>query len=386
MNCFHSVSDRSMSSTTDNSSFLSNTLKRRHQKRHEAEKVLEEGINSLHVSTNCNETHSTSSNNEIIYPLLNINPDSYVLDEGEERAMLEPSSYHDTNFKKAIHILIQWLNTCLRKDLIVIRSLEDDLYDGYVIGKLIESHRPNIQLELNDIPLSEDSKRTHLTKVLNYVENDFRHLNQPIKWTFDRIYNRDLISIVHLLLALMKLWNVKARYDLPKSLNLKVIIVKKVDGFLQTRIGQETFITNEHNNQTKSMIRENDLIDVLFELKPEKLPIFEKTLVHFVNTHLSSFQIRISTIDMKHFHDGLNLLYLIAELERYFLILNKYHHKQPINREQSYANFELAFLLSKRGMLFSVSHDRKKIHELFRLFSFISPSSWNRYGSLLLHR
>ncbi|CAF1518966.1 unnamed protein product, partial [Rotaria sordida] len=44
-----------MSTTTESSSFLSNTLKRRQQKRHEATKILQEGISSLHLSSISNE-------------------------------------------------------------------------------------------------------------------------------------------------------------------------------------------------------------------------------------------------------------------------------------------------------------------------------------------
>ena len=84
-----------------------------------------------------------------------------------------------------------------------------------------------------------------LKRVLNYLDTC---LNQPIKWTFEQIYNRDLIAILHLLLALMKFFNIKSFYDLPKDLFLKVIIVKKINGLLQTRIINECFIDNHEKD------------------------------------------------------------------------------------------------------------------------------------------
>src|SRR6202044_1377430 len=120
--------------------------------------------------------------------------------------------------------LFNWINSSLNKYSIIIRSFEDDLYDGYILGKLIEYYQPNIRLLDDDIPLSEELKKKTLKRVLNYLETC---LNQPIKWTFEQIYNRDFIAILHLLLTLMKYFNIKTWHDLPKSLLLKVIIVKK---------------------------------------------------------------------------------------------------------------------------------------------------------------
>jgi parvin len=95
--------------------------------------------------------------------------------------------------------------------------------------------------------------------------------------------------------------------------------------------------------------RDDDLIDTLFDLAPDKISSVEKTLLNFINSHLNYYDIHIQEIDMQYFQDGLNLLYLIAHLEKYFLVLNKYYHKKPITREQSYANVQLAFELIYQG-------------------------------------
>lgn len=224
-----------MSITTENSSFLSNTLKRRQQKRQEVTKILQEGISSLNLSSISPEQQI----NEGIYPLFNIDRDSYLLDEGDERSMLEPNSYNNPNFKQAINVLLNWINSSLNKYSIIVKSLEDDLYDGYIFGKLIEYYQPNIRLLHEEIPLSEESKKNLLKRILNYLETC---LNQPIKWTFEKIYNRDLISILHLLLTLIKIFNIKTQQDLPKNLFLKVVLVKKTNGLLQTKIINECFI------------------------------------------------------------------------------------------------------------------------------------------------
>ena len=240
-----------MSAVAETSSFLSNTLKRRHQKRQEVAKVLQEGISSLHLSSPSND-QKQSATHEGIYPLFNIDPDSYVLDEGDERSMLEPSSYHDPQFKQTITILFNWLNSTLTKQNIIVRSLEEDLYDGYILAKLIEIHQPNVRLLTDDIPLSQESKKKTLENVLQYFETCFQQQQCSIQWTFSQIFNKDFIAILHLLLALMKLWNVRTRYQLPKTLFLKVIVVKKINGILETKTIHERFI-DEHERESHSV-------------------------------------------------------------------------------------------------------------------------------------
>ncbi|CAF5062072.1 unnamed protein product, partial [Rotaria sp. Silwood1] len=66
----------------------------------------------------------------------------------------------------------------------------------------------------------------------------------------EQIYNRDFIAILHLLLSVMKFFNIKSRYDLPKNLLLKVIVVKKTNGLLQTRIINECFIDDHERGLT----------------------------------------------------------------------------------------------------------------------------------------
>ena len=244
-----------MSAVNDGSSFLSSTLKRRHQKRIEATKVLQEGLSSLDLcSAAPDEQHRA---NEGVYPLLNVDPESYLLDEGDERSMLHPNSCNDPDFKQTISVLFNWLNASLSRDAIIVRSFENDLYDGYVLAKLIEFHQPpHVRLldDADDVPLSEDAKKKTLRAVLQYLDRSLREQNQTIMWTFAQIYSRDLIGILHLLLTLMKFFNVKIRYNLPKNLLLKVIVVKKIQGLLQTRIVSECFI-DDHQRELRSVSR-----------------------------------------------------------------------------------------------------------------------------------
>lgn len=48
--------------------------------------------------------------------------------------------------------------------------------------------------------------------------------NIPIKWKFESIYDKDLISILHLLVALIKHYQIKIR--LPDNIAVRVLVVK----------------------------------------------------------------------------------------------------------------------------------------------------------------
>ena len=59
-------------------------------------------------------------------------PEEYLLEENEERSMIEPKSYENPKLKDLIKIIIEWINDELVDDRIIIQDIEEDLYDGQV--------------------------------------------------------------------------------------------------------------------------------------------------------------------------------------------------------------------------------------------------------------
>lgn len=51
--------------------------------------------------------------------------------------MIEPRSYDDPKLKELIHILVDWINDVLAPERIIVKDIEEDLYDGMVFHKLI---------------------------------------------------------------------------------------------------------------------------------------------------------------------------------------------------------------------------------------------------------
>lgn len=62
------------------------------------------------------------------------------LDENEERSMIEPRSFEEPKLKELIAVLIDWINDELADHRIIVKDLEEDLYDGQILQKLFGSY------------------------------------------------------------------------------------------------------------------------------------------------------------------------------------------------------------------------------------------------------
>ena len=60
-----------------------------------------------------------------------------ILAEGEERSLIERRSFADPKLRSLIALLIDWINDELANQRIIVKNLEDDLYDGQVLQKLL---------------------------------------------------------------------------------------------------------------------------------------------------------------------------------------------------------------------------------------------------------
>lgn len=53
--------------------------------------------------------------------------------------MIEPRSYDEPKLKELIAVLIEWINDELADHRIIVKDLEEDLYDGQILQKLFGS-------------------------------------------------------------------------------------------------------------------------------------------------------------------------------------------------------------------------------------------------------
>lgn len=59
------------------------------------------------------------------------------LGENEERAIIETKSMENAKFKELVMVLIDWINDELAAQRIIVKFIDEDLYDGQILQKLL---------------------------------------------------------------------------------------------------------------------------------------------------------------------------------------------------------------------------------------------------------
>lgn len=67
--------------------------------------------------------------------------DAQGLAENESRAIVDESSKNSQPFQDLVRTLVNWINDELNDQRIIVKHLEQDLYDGQVLGRLVEKLR-----------------------------------------------------------------------------------------------------------------------------------------------------------------------------------------------------------------------------------------------------
>jgi len=219
-------------------------------------------------------------------------PDSYVLEENEERSMIEPQSKQDPKLKTLVQMLLDWINDELADHRIIVKDMEEDMYDGQVLQKLVEK-LAKIKIEVPEVTQSEIVQKQKLRVVLEVVSHILNlppHSNQ--RWNADSIHSKNLVSILHLLVALVR--HFRAPVRLPEFVSVNVVVVQKQGGLLRSRKITEE-ITSANDDIGARF--ERDAFDTLFDHAPDKLNVVKKSLITFVNKHLNKVNLEVTDLD-----------------------------------------------------------------------------------------
>ncbi|XP_008210891.1 beta-parvin isoform X1 [Nasonia vitripennis] len=268
--------------------------------------------------------------------LVDMPPEDYALDENEERSMIAPRSLDVPKVQELIHVLIEWINDELAEQRIIVKDITEDLYDGQVLQKLLEKLTGK-KLDVPEVTQSEEGQRQKLAVVLN-TANRVLGCYPPYKWSVESIHSRNIVAILHLLVSLARLFRAPVR--LPELVSVQVVVVTKKDGQLIHKTVKEE-ITSTYDDL--GMRCERDAFDALFDYAPDKLAVVKKSLVTFVNKHLSKVHLEVTDLDTQ-FHDGVFLTLLLGLLEGFFVPLGSFH-LTPKTHEQKVHNVSFAFEL-----------------------------------------
>uniref|UniRef100_A0A663M710 Parvin gamma n=1 Tax=Athene cunicularia TaxID=194338 RepID=A0A663M710_ATHCN len=220
-------------------------------------------------------------------------------------------------------VLTDWINSTLKEEHIVVRSLEEDLYDGLVLHHLLEN-LASLKLDVDKIALTEKKQRQKLSVILEAVAKCLQLEESQLKWSVESIFTKDLLSTLHLLVAIAK--HFKPSLAMPPNVQVETITIEVT--------GVSIFAAVDSR-----------------DLSQDKFLDAVKKVIYFFNRHQHlSFFIQ--------FADGVILLLLIGQLEGYFLNL-RHFFLTPASTTEMLHNVNLALdLMTDGGLLnFSVNSE-----------------------------
>nr|XP_045219418.1 beta-parvin isoform X2 [Macaca fascicularis] len=250
--------------------------------------------------------------------LADVHPEDTQLEENEERTMIDPTSKEDPKFKELVKVLLDWINDVLVEERIIVKQLEEDLYDGQVLQKLLEK-LAGCKLNVAEVTQSEIGQKQKLQTVLEAVHDLLRPRGWALRWSVDSIHGKNLVAILHLLVSLAM--HFRAPIRLPEHVTVQVVVVRKREGLLHS-----SHISEELTTTTEMMMGrfERDAFDTLFDHAPDKLSVVKKSLITFVNKHLNKLNLEVTELETQ-FADGVYLVLLMGLLEDYFVPLHNFY-------------------------------------------------------------
>nr|KAF6453393.1 parvin beta [Molossus molossus] len=298
---------------------------------------------TLSTMSDLQEEGKKAINSPMSPALLDLHPEDTLLEENEERTMIDPTSRDDPKFKELVKVLIDWINDVLAEERIIVKQLEEDLYDGQVLQKLLEK-LAGCKLNVAEVTQSEVGQKQKLQTVLETVQELLRPHGWALRWAVDAIHGKNLVAILHLLVSLAT--HFRAPIRLPEHVSVQVVVVRKREGLLHS-----SHVTEELTTTTEQMMGrfERDAFDTLFDHAPDKLSLVKKSLITFVNKHLNKLNLEVTELETQ-FADGVYLVLLMGLLEDYFVPLQHFY-LTPDSFDQKVHNVSFAFELMLDGGL-----------------------------------
>ncbi|XP_047239149.1 gamma-parvin isoform X2 [Girardinichthys multiradiatus] len=268
--------------------------------------------------------------------------------QGEKRKIIQPTSLKDPTFENLKQTLVDWINTTLKPEHIVIQSLEEDLYDGLVLHHLLSS-LGGVKLAVEEIALTSAAQIRKLEVIMKELDE---RLGMPdsslIKWDVKLIHNKDLLATIHLLVAMAKAFQPKL--NLPANVQIEVVIVEVSRSGIKSEVQTEVLTEDRKTDSDSSSKSEReDPIEQLLKLEANKVNTVKKAILHFVNQNMANLGLHVADMD-KQFADGVILLLLIGQLEGFFIPLFDFN-LTPVNDSERLQNVTLALdLLNDIGL------------------------------------
>ena len=271
-------------------------------------------------------------------------PDLRMLEEGQQIRTLTIESRDDPKVQEIIHLLLYWINEELASERIVVKNIQEDIYDGQIIQKLIEK-LAQIKIEVPEVSQSEEGQRQKWQIIVEALNRSlFAGSVATPKWSAELIHAKDIVAILHLLIGLAIHYRAPIRF--PNNVNVQILVYQRNGRQINKNIITEQLTTKQTELAPKG---ERDAFDTLFDYGPDKLQHVKSSLVAFCNKHLNKINLEVSDLETQ-FQDGVFLILLMGLLEGYFVPLYKFH-LQVNGTEDKLKNVQFSFfLMEEAGM------------------------------------
>ncbi|XP_031420831.1 gamma-parvin [Clupea harengus] len=295
---------------------------------------------------------------------------------GDKRKIIQPTCLNDPKLNNLKEVLLDWINATLKAEHIVVKSLEEDLFDGLVLHHLLGTLASEF-LPVEEIAVTTVAQIRKLGVILVALNSKLGVSDETAKWSVALIHSKDLLATLHLLVSMVKCF--QPDMALPPNVSVEVISVEvNRAGIKSDKLFEH--ITEGQSGSDKDSVggkdsEKEDLIDQLMLLEPHKISAFKQAILHFVNKNMLPLGLQVTEME-KQFADGVILLLLIGQLEGFFLPLSEFTLSPSCDPEMLH-NVTLALeMLSDRDIEVDdvdpqdiVSHDVKAtLRVLYALF------------------
>ncbi|KAJ8374076.1 hypothetical protein SKAU_G00046560 [Synaphobranchus kaupii] len=266
-------------------------------------------------------------------------PGDLSIFQGETRTIIQPTSLKDPKLDKLKKVLVSWINNTLKREHIVVQSLEDDLYDGLVLHHLL-GQLAGVHLPVEEIAVTEAAQLRKLEIIMEALNQSLGLPDQAApKWSVKLIHARDLLATLHIMVAIVKRF--QPDMALPSGISVEVVLLEVNKSGIKSD-KQVEHITEPSNSADNSsdMPKNEDPIDELMKLDWQKINTVTQAILHFVNMNISSLGLHVTDLE-KQFADGVILLLLLGQLEGYFIPLCEYE-LSPTTKTEMLHNVTLA--------------------------------------------
>ncbi|MCI4382058.1 hypothetical protein PGIGA_G00259210 [Pangasianodon gigas] len=263
---------------------------------------------------------------------------------GERRKIIQPSFLNDPKLLKLKEVLVEWINSTLKPEHIVVQNLEEDIYDGLVLHHLL-GKLGGVHLGVEEIALSSAAQMCKLELILQALNQELglgAQADGTARWSAKLIHSRDLLATLHLLVAMVKRY--QPELALPQNVSVEVVMLEVNKGGIKSDKQIECITLQSEDTEE---CKKEDPIDELLKLDAHKIATVKKALLHFINKNMSPLRLQVSDIE-KQFADGVILILLIGELEGFFIPLYEFY-LSPASHSEMLHNVTLALdLLNDR--------------------------------------